>query len=117
MSRFINGFIHIRLAPALLCAGLILLLLPSGSIAARRSQKALPRLVIDSTKKDFGEVYAGEELEHVFTVRNEGDAPLELSQTPLLTGESVGSPTGLIRAVSFVSPFTSTAPAMHAAPS
>jgi len=32
------------------------------------------------TRRDFGEVFAGEELEAVFGVRNAGTAPLELSQ-------------------------------------
>ena len=36
------------------------------------------------TRRDFGEVFAGEELEAVFGVRNAGTGPLELSQKSLL---------------------------------
>ena len=43
-----------------------------------------PKVEIGSTKKDFGEVFAGEELEQNFPVRNLGSKPLELSQKSAL---------------------------------
>ena len=48
---------------------------------------ASPELVIDSTRRDFGEVFIGEELSHAFTVRNIGTTPLELTNKSL-TGQS-----------------------------
>jgi hypothetical protein len=51
---------------------------------ARTDQTARPEATIESTRHDFGEAFAGEELMHVFTVRNTGDAPLKLSQTKML---------------------------------
>jgi hypothetical protein len=44
-----------------------------------------PELVIDITKCDFGEVFAGEELEHTFLFRNAGTKQLELSQKSSLS--------------------------------
>ena len=43
-----------------------------------------PHLVVDNARYEFGEMFAGEDLSHVFWVRNNGTAPLELSETPLL---------------------------------
>ncbi len=37
-----------------------------------------------STRRDFGEVFAGEELEQNFPVRNNGSKPLELVQKSTL---------------------------------
>jgi hypothetical protein len=44
-----------------------------------------PRLVLEKPRHDFGETFAGEDLSHVFWVRNLGAAALELSERPLLT--------------------------------
>jgi hypothetical protein len=44
-----------------------------------------PELVINITKRDFGEVFAGEELEQTFLFRNVGTKPLELSQKSTLS--------------------------------
>jgi hypothetical protein len=73
-------FTAIKLA-ALLSALGIVCAIPA---LARTGQSARPEATIESTRHDFGEAFAGEELMHVFTVRNTGDAPLELSQTKLL---------------------------------
>lgn len=43
-----------------------------------------PEVVMASTKRDFGDVFAGEELEQNFPVRNAGTKPLELSQKSTL---------------------------------
>jgi len=40
--------------------------------------------MIGPTKRDFGDVFAGEELEQNFPVRNIGTKPLELSQRSTL---------------------------------
>ena len=49
--------------------------------AWQRAAVALPEVKIESTRHDFGEVFVGEDISHVFTVRNFGPAPLELSTT------------------------------------
>lgn len=43
-----------------------------------------PVVVMDATKRDFGEVFAGEVLEQIFFVRNAGTKPLELKQKSML---------------------------------
>jgi hypothetical protein len=43
-----------------------------------------PEVVIGLTKRDFGDVFAGEELEQNFPVRNVGNKPLELAQRSTL---------------------------------
>jgi len=52
--------------------------------AEQKSASRLPLLVIDKTLHDFGEVFAGEEIYSIFNVSNTGNAPLELSDKPLL---------------------------------
>jgi hypothetical protein len=46
-----------------------------------------PAVSIDATQRDFGDVYKGELLEQVFTVRNDGNAPLTLAEKSL-TGQA-----------------------------
>lgn len=43
-----------------------------------------PEVVMGSTMRDFGDVFAGEELEQNFPVRNTGTKPLELAQKSTL---------------------------------
>src|SRR5258706_13319125 len=52
--------------------------------AASQVAAGVPQLIVDKVRHEFGEVFAGEDLMHVFWVRNIGTAPLELSETPLL---------------------------------
>ena len=40
------------------------------STSTIKAQTRAPELVIESTKRDFGDVFAGEELVHVFPIRN-----------------------------------------------
>lgn len=61
-----------------------LILAAAVETSAQASQAAGPSAVIESTRHDFGEVFVGEELSHVFTVRNMGGSPLVLSQTKLV---------------------------------
>lgn len=65
---------------------------PSASTAQTRADG--PEVVIGSTRRDFGDVFAGEELEQNFPVRNAGTKPLELSQKSTLGSRSTapGSP-------------------------
>lgn len=69
--------------------------------AAPETNKPQPRLSISKTEQDFGEVFAGELLEHVFAVLNTGAAPLELYDGgPVGALENVGPETPF-RTVSF----------------
>ena len=49
-----------------------------------------PELVMNITKRDFGEVFAGEELEQTFLLRNAGTKQLELSQKSALASRAIG---------------------------
>lgn len=65
---------------------LVLALTPVSSVRAGSQVAAgVPQLVVDAVRHEFGDVFAGEDLMHVFWVRNVGSAPLELSETPLLS--------------------------------
>jgi hypothetical protein len=46
-----------------------------------------PFVYMSMTRRDFGDVFAGEEIEQSFAVRNDGDAPLEMQQKSL-TGQA-----------------------------
>ena len=52
--------------------------------AASQGQGGVPKLTLDNARHDFGEVFAGEDLSHVFLVRNNGSVPLELFDSPQL---------------------------------
>lgn len=86
-----------------LVLGIALLTATSSASSANRSH-ASPELVIDSTRRDFGEVFIGEELDQIFTVRNIGTAPLELANKTLTAQSSTPGPGQLIDAKSFGSP-------------
>lgn len=67
--------------------GLILMLLSPYTLASGARASRLtdgPEVVMDSTKRDFGDVFAGEELEQNFPVRNVGNKPLELERRSTL---------------------------------
>lgn len=49
-----------------------------------------PEAVVDITRRDLGEVFAGEEIEYAFIVRNAGTKPLELKEKSSISG-SIGS--------------------------
>ena len=57
---------------------------PGQAGAGEKGARSLPEFVIDKTHHDFGEVFAGEEIQSLFIVNNRGNAPLELSDKPLL---------------------------------
>lgn len=52
--------------------------------AAKQTAAALPEVIIGATRRDFGDVFAGEELEQNFPVRNGGTKPLELAEKTTL---------------------------------
>jgi hypothetical protein len=84
-------------------AGVVLLTAPSSASPVNESGGS-PELVIDSTRRDFGDVYVGEELDQIFNVRNVGTAPLELGNKTLTSRSSEGRPGHLINAMSHGSP-------------
>ena len=69
--------------------------------SAAPAQTRVPEFVIDGTKRDFGDVFVGEELVQVFTVRNAGSAPLELAERSTTTGSNLPLSRELIKTVSF----------------
>jgi len=78
-------------AATLLCELLLLSLmfLTLGQFAFASSARASarpdgPEAVMASTRRDFGDVFAGEELEQNFPVHNAGTKPLELSRKSML---------------------------------
>jgi len=83
---------------ALILVSILPGLVAASSASSQKKSTASPELVIDSTRRDFGEVFVGEELTHVFTVRNIGTAPLELANKSLTSESSASSPAELIRA-------------------
>jgi hypothetical protein len=82
----------------------IALLAAASSASSPRESAASPELVIESTRRDFGEVFIGEELNQVFTFRNAGTAPLELTFKTLTARSSASWPGQLIGAASAGSP-------------
>jgi hypothetical protein len=48
--------------------------------AASQAPKTFAEAVVEVTQRDFGDVFAGEELEHSFQVRNAGTKPLLLEE-------------------------------------
>lgn len=53
---------------------------------SQQQEKPLPQAIVDSLVHDFGNIFKGEVLNHVFRINNIGDAPLELSETRKLIG-------------------------------
>lgn len=87
-------FQSLQMVETLLVKGLILALLfsivPAASASSGQSQnndKGLPVFSINKTEHNFGEVFVGEDLAVSFTVRNLGAAPLQLADSPIVTGK------------------------------
>lgn len=68
---------------------------------ALAAPSAAPLVYMPLARRDFGDIFAGEELEQAFLVRNDGDAPLEMDNKPL-TGQAAPPPPQL-RAAAFAS--------------
>lgn len=58
-------------------------LYPAQGLAEQQNAPARAQVVLDTTRHDYGEVFAGEELDFPFNILNAGTAPLELMQRPL----------------------------------
>jgi hypothetical protein len=71
---------------------LVLLFSLTGQLTLASAAPALsadaPEAVVDITSRDLGDVFAGEELEYAFIVRNAGTKPLELAEKRTASSES-----------------------------
>ena len=78
-----------------------------------------PEAVMVSTRRDFGDVFAGEELEQNFPVHNAGTKPLELSRKSTLGTRSAAPDFRVKAAVSRPNDYrlTRTVASRRAAPS
>jgi hypothetical protein len=63
-------------------------------VAARQNVPARAQVVLDTTRRDYGEVFAGEELDYPYNIFNAGTAPLELMQRPLSSRAASATPAG-----------------------
>jgi hypothetical protein len=61
-------------------------------------EPAAPLVYLPLTERNFGDVFAGEELEQVFPVRNDGDAPLEMDRQLVGSQPSPAPRDGWLRA-------------------
>jgi hypothetical protein len=72
-----------------------LLFLPAGQFTLASGVPDLradaPEAVVEITRRDFGEVFAGEEIEYAFIVRNAGTKPLELAEKSTIPSSSANS--------------------------
>ena len=50
----------------------------SQGVEAEKPETAKPKIVFDQKDFDFGEVEAGQKIEHVFTFRNKGEGTLTI---------------------------------------
>src|SRR5438067_13652529 len=57
---------------------------------ALAAPQSAPLVFMIMTRRDFGDVFVGEDLEQVFSIRNDGDAPLEIDNKAL-TGQAAPS--------------------------
>lgn len=64
------------------------LTLASGALDLRADA---PDAVVEITRRDLGEVFAGEEIEYAFIVRNAGTKPLELAEKSNIPNRSANS--------------------------
>lgn len=77
-----------------------------------------PEIVMDRTERNFGEVFAGEELEAAFVVRNVGTKPLSLAEKSDLAVRSLSWRNKVATAAWRTSEsYTATAAGLRAAPS
>jgi hypothetical protein len=91
-----------NLMPRELLALLLFLALASPAGAATRmrlSQADAPEAVLEITRRDLGEVFAGEELEFTFIVRNAGTKALELKEKSSISSRLPGTTHGPSRAM------------------
>lgn len=91
MSRFTGGPLPVWLTLTIVLLSAIAV---SGSesrlepmhvaqVLAAQNAPARAQVVLDTTRHDYGEVFAGEDLDYPYNIQNAGTAPLELMQRPL----------------------------------
>lgn len=80
-SRGVRLFRLLSLSIAIASLALFVLVIPS--TATNNSDGAVVSMQL--TKRDFGDVFSGEELEQNFPIQNTGTKPLELSQKSTLS--------------------------------
>jgi len=73
----------------------------NASTASSAGTDRSPKVAIESTRCNFGVVFAGEQLNHVFLVRNVGTKTLELDNKSLTGLAQPASPQDLVRQASF----------------
>ena len=71
----------------LLCAMALLGVLGAGNVAAVAS--GAPRIAVETQDFNFGRIWQGEKLDHVFGIRNDGSAPLVIGQVRTSCGCTV----------------------------
>jgi hypothetical protein len=57
---------------------------------ALAAPQSAPLVFMSLTRRDFGDVFAGEDIDQAFSIRNDGDAPLEIDNKSL-TGQAAPS--------------------------
>ena len=72
---------HTAILPVI---GFLCLLALSITPVSAQQGKPAPQLIVEKTRHDFGEVFAGEDISHAFMIRNNGAVPLELGDRPFL---------------------------------
>lgn len=74
---------------------LVLLLCLTGQLTSASGVLDLradaPDAVVEITRRDLGDVFAGEEIEYAFIVRNAGTKPLELAEKSNIPSRSANS--------------------------
>lgn len=74
---------HRLMFSLMLAFGLMISVADIETFAQGGKAKAAPVFDIDATKYHFGDIFVGEEVAHYFRLRNLGNAPLELSESPI----------------------------------
>jgi hypothetical protein len=115
------GLFLVMKKPALRIVIALLLAVLSGVMPMRAMGGLAPDLTVEQSTFDFGNVFAGEEIEHTFLIRNNGAKPVELRQrievgaTPATDGDR--DLRGRIVRAGFASNFSTATLARRAAPS
>lgn len=84
---------------ALLLAVSVTMPFRSGSASTAALPAEGPEAAIAMTRRDFGQVFVGEELEQNFAIRNTGTKPLELRRKSMLSARPADSRPAVAAAV------------------
>ena len=63
----------------------IILSIASVSLGGQNGKTAVPVFAADKIEHNFGDIFTGEDVSYIFTVRNLGNAPLQLSDSPVVS--------------------------------